>query len=395
MPFSRRKFMHTAVAASLGASAFGASAESQTPAAAKAPARPKSTPLVAVADYEHAAVKRLPHAAREYITGGAADELTLRWNREAYDRIKLKPRILADLKQLDTRVELLGSELPFPIFLCPAASHQLCHPEGERATARGATAAHSLMILSSFTNTAVEEVAKAARTPLWFQLYAQPDRGFTRAQVQRAEAAGCRALVVTVDTPVAGARNREQRAGFQFEGLPLPHLPKTESRLSTEREVLAKVLDFNLNWNDIEWLRAQTKMRVLIKGVLDPDDARIAVREKLDGLVVSNHGARNLDTVPATIEALPRICDVVGGAMPVLVDGGVRRGTDVLKALACGATAVGIGRAYLYGLTVGGAKGVEDVVNILRTEFEMAMALSGRDSIKQLDRSVLWDECRS
>jgi len=250
------------------------------------------------------------------------------------------------------------------------------------------------MTLSSFSNTPVEQVAPAAKLPLWFQLYVQPDRGFTREQVRRAEAAGCQALVVTVDTAVPGARNREARAGFTYAGLPLPHLPPTASQSNIEADVLARVLSFNLTWKDIAWLRSLTKMRVLIKGVLDPADAGIAVREKLDGIIVSNHGARNLDTVPATIDALPRITDVVGGAMPVLVDGGVRRGTDVLKAIAMGATAVGIGRAYLFGLATSGAQGVEQVVNILRSEFEMAMALTGRDSLKEIDRSVVWTTCQ-
>jgi 4-hydroxymandelate oxidase len=397
MAISRRGFVRSIAAAMAAGSALTTAEESKPAPAGTANSKslPTSaqTPLVAITDYEQLAIQRLKPAAREYIIGGAGDEITLRWNREAYDRIQLKPRVLANLQKLNTRVSLFGTELPFPIFLCPTASHLLSHPKGEMETVHGANAARAFMTLSSFSNTPVEQVAPAAKLPLWFQLYVQPDRGFTREQVRRAEAAGCHALVVTVDTTVPGARNREARAGFSFAGLPLPHMPPAVSQSNDETNILAEVLSFNLTWKDINWLRSLTKMRVLIKGVLDPADAEIAVREKLDGLIVSNHGARNLDTAPATIDALPRITDVVRGAMPVLVDGGVRRGTDVLKAIALGATAVGIGRAYLYGLAVNGAQGVQQVVNILRTEFEMAMALTGRDSLKEIDRTVLWTAC--
>src|SRR6266850_291238 len=400
MKVSRRGFVSGLVTAAVAASGIPAAGTSVAKPAAttnpesKATALSAQSPLVAITDYEQAARQRLKPMAREYIFGGAGDEITLRWNREAYDRIQLKPRVLANLQRLNTRVNLFGTELPFPIFLCPTASHRLVHPAGEMEAIRGASAAQALMTLSSFSNTPVEQVAPAAKLPLWFQLYVQPDRGFTREQVRRAEAVGCQALVVTVDTAVPGARNREARAGFSYAGLPLPHLPPTASQSNIEADVLARVLSFNLTWKDIAWLRSLTKMRVLIKGVLDPADAGIAVREKLDGIIVSNHGARNLDTAPATIDALPRITDVVGGAMPVLVDGGVRRGTDVLKAVAMGATAVGIGRAYLFGLATNGAQGVEQVVNILRSEFEMEMALTGRDSLKEIDRSVLWSTCQ-
>jgi len=347
--------------------------------------------LVALIDYEEAARKRIPFKALSYISGGAGDELTLRWNREAYDNIVLRPRVLSDVSKLDTRVSLFGTELPHPILLAPAACHQLVHPEGELATARGANAAKALMSLSSFSNTTVEDVMKQRNGPTWFQLYDEPDREFTREQVQRAEAAGCKALAVTVDTPVTGARNRQDRSGFTFEGLPLPHLRQSKNGRAA-KDVFSDLLNFNLTWKDIAWLRSITRMRVLIKGVLDEEDAAIAARENLDGIIVSNHGARNLDTAPATIHALPRVVRAVrgtGSKMPIIVDGGIRRGTDVLKALALGANAVQIGRPYLYGLSVDGAAGVTEVVDILRREFEMAMALTGRDSIAAIDATVL------
>jgi 4-hydroxymandelate oxidase len=347
--------------------------------------------LVALIDYEEAARRRIPSKALAYISGGAGDELTLRWNREAYDKIVLRPRVLADLSHLDTRVTLFDSQLPHPILLAPAACHQLVHREGELATARGANAAKALMSLSSFTNTPVEDVMKQRTGPTWFQLYDEPDREFTREQVQRAEAAGCKALAITVDTPVTGARNRQERSGFTFEGLPLPHLRQSKKGRA-DSDVLSDLLKFNLTWKDISWLRSITKMRVLIKGVLDEEDAAIAARENLDGVIVSNHGARNLDTAPATINALPRVVAAIrdqGSKMPIIVDGGIRRGTDVLKALALGANAVQIGRPYLYGLSVDGAAGVTNVVDILRREFEMAMALTGRDTIASIDAKVL------
>src|SRR5262245_30334854 len=338
--------------------------------------------------------------AFEYVSGAAGDENTLRWNREAYDKIKLRPRVLVDVSKLDTRVTLFGQELPFPILLAPTAYHRLVHPEGELATARGAGQASAAMVVSSFATTAVADIARVARAPRWFQLYGQPDRGFTRDMVQRAEAAGCRAICVTVDSPVVGARNREARVGFVLPpGMERPHLKGLavleqagdhRTHRPREGEIYSTVLEPRLTWKDVEWLRSIARVPVLLKGVLDPDDADRAAREGAAGVIVSNHGARNLDTVPATIEALPTVVDRVAGRMPVLVDGGIRRGTDVLKALAFGAKAVLIGRPYLYGLGAGGEAGVSKVVNILKTEMEMALALTGRPSVSGLDRSVLW-----
>jgi len=251
------------------------------------------------------------------------------------------------------------------------------------------------MVASVFATDTVEAIAAAATQPLWFQLYVQPDRGLTRALVERAAAAGCEALVLTVDTPVLGPRNRELRSGFalppgveraNLKGLALAgaaHRP-------TESNIYSAVLDPTLTWKDLDWLRSLTRLPLLLKGITNPEDAERAVQAGVAGIIVSNHGGRNMDTVPPTIDALPLVAARVAGRLPVLVDGGIRRGTDILKALALGASATLIGRPYLYGLAVDGAAGVTRVVNILRREFEMAMALSGRPSIAALDSSVIW-----
>jgi 4-hydroxymandelate oxidase len=334
--------------------------------------------LLSLFDYESAAQKRISHGAWERIAGGAADEITLRWNREAYDHIRLKPRILIDVSKIDTRVTLLGQEFPFPILLAPTGGQKFIHPGGEVEAARGAASANATYVISSSASMAVEDVARTAAGPVWFQLYVQRDRGFTRDLVQRAEGSGCRALCVTVDSPNQGVRNREERAKGELPERELPNLKGKD------------YLDPTLTWKDIEWLRSFARTPVLLKGVLNPDDAVTAVQAGVAGIIVSNHGARNLDTVPATIDVLPRVVEKVAGRVPVLVDGGIRRGTDVVKAFALGANAVQIGRPYLWGLGIAGADGVARVVQILRKELEMAMALLGRPTLASIDRSVLW-----
>jgi 4-hydroxymandelate oxidase len=334
--------------------------------------------LLSLFDFEAEAQKHVSHGAWARISGGAADEITLRWNHEAYERIRLKPRALVDVSHLDTRVTLFGQELPFPILLAPTGGQKFVHPGGELAAVRGAAAAKATYVISSSASMRVEDIAKTATGPVWFQLYVQRDRGFTRDLVQRAEDSGCRVLCVTVDSPTFGARNREDRAKGELPERELPNLKGKD------------YLDPTLTWKDIDWLRGFARRPVLLKGILNPDDAAAAVKAGVAGIIVSNHGARNLDTVPATIDALPLVVDRVAGRIPVLVDGGIRRGTDVLKALALGAAAVQIGRPYLWGLGVAGEEGVAHVVEILRHEFELAMMLAGRPAIGGIDRSVLW-----
>ena len=412
MRFTRREALISAGVLASGAALAAQPARELQDPAPNAPDRKQGdthvdevstgTRLASLADYEAASRQRIPKMFWEFYNGAAGDELTMRWNVEAYQRMRLKPRVLVDVSALDTRVTLFGQEHDFPILLAPTAYQKLAHPEGEIATARGASTAAATMVLSTSSTTAVEDVARSAKRPLWFQLYVQRDRGFTRELVQRAEAAGCQALCLTVDTPVAGARNREDRAEFRLpSGFELPNLRGLKvdgvdvaksgtGHLALGNSIYNAITDPSLAWKDVEWLRSFAKIPLLLKGVLNPDDADHALKSGASGLIVSNHGARNLDTVPPTIEALPLIAEQVSGRVPVLVDGGIRRGTDVLKALACGANAVLIGRPYVYGLGVAGEDGVARVVEILQREFKMAMALTGRPTIASIDRSVIW-----
>jgi 4-hydroxymandelate oxidase len=341
---------------------------------------------VCLADLEPLARRVMTPMAFEYVSGGAGDERTLAWNTEAFTRIRLRPRVLADVSTLDTSVRVLGQTLSLPLLLAPAAYHRLFHPEGELATARGAAVANVPYIVSTCTTTPLEEIAAAAPNGVrWLQIYVTPDRTRTRDLVQAAEATGIRALCLTVDTPVAGTRNREQRTGFALPATCVtPYMRHVAGADGPGLPFVA------ITWRDVEWLRAQTRLPVLLKGVLSGEDAARGVDSGAAGIVVSNHGARNLDTVPASIDALPEVIDAVAGRVPVLLDGGVRRGTDIVKALALGATATMIGRPYLYGLALGGAEGVEHVVRILRTELESAFALLGRASVGSVDRAVLW-----
>ena len=377
--------------------ARGAAKSSAAPPKQKATAASGAQP-VCLTDFEPLAKAKMSPMAWEYVNSAAADEITVKWNREAFNRIRLRPRVLIDVSKLDTRVTLFGQEMPFPILLAPTSSHRVTHPEGEIATAHGASTAHATMVLSTLSTTSVEDVAAALKTPLWFQLYVQQDRGFTRELVQRAQAAGCRALCLTVDTPVSGARNREERAHFTLPpGVDFPHLRGYKAAADRSAQtaegvssIFSGLLSADLTWKDVAWLQSFAKVPLLLKGVLNPDDADRAAKEGVAGIIVSNHGGRNFDTVPATIDALPLVAEKVAGRIPILMDGGVRRGTDVLKALALGATAVQIGRPYVYGLGAAGADGVARVLQILQNEFMMAMALAGRPTISSIDRSVLW-----
>jgi 4-hydroxymandelate oxidase len=368
----------------------------QTPARTTKP-QPQATSdttVLTLADYEPLAKRRMSHMAYEYVVGGGGDEITLRENHLAFDRIRLQPRILHDVSSLDLRLTLFGQPLEHPILLAPTAYHRIVHPEGELGTVQGAVAARTTLVASSFATTSIEDMGAAAKGgSLWFQLYVNRDRGFTRDLVQRAESAGCRALCVTVDSPTTAFRYREARVRFALppgiERSNLKSLAASPVHRTTEGSIYNAVLDPTLTWQDIEWLRGLSRLPVLIKGVLNPDDAAKGADAGV-GIIVSNHGSRNLDTLPATIDALPRVADAVKGRVPILMDGGVRRGTDVLKALGSGAAAVLIGRPYLYGLAVDGASGVTRVVQILRRELELAMAMTGRRSLAEIDRTVVW-----
>ena len=387
---NRKRFLATVGAGALAAThAVGQTASPSMPSSQPVSGPAALPGLLTLDDVEQLAAKLMTPSAHAYVSGGAADEHTLRWNRERYHNIVLRQRILRDVEIPDCATTLFGQRLSHPIILAPVGVLKLVHPEGEIATVRGAGRAEAVMCLSSGSNTAVEDVAAAATHPLWFQLYVAKDRGLAKALIQRVEVAGAKALEITVDGAVDGARNRQHRTPYVLPpGVGFPHYvgitePPTEQSLDRVR---AQVL----LWKDIEWIRGLTKMPILLKGVLDADDAATAVGLGVDGIIVSNHGGRCLDTLPATIEALPAIVDRVGSRAPVLVDGGIRRGTDVLKALALGAAAVQIGRPHAYGLAVAGAEGVAHVVRILRQELLMAMALMGCRTLADITRESLW-----
>ncbi|GII04459.1 alpha-hydroxy acid oxidase [Planobispora takensis] len=331
-------------------------------------------------EFEAAARARLDPAHYDYFAGGAGDEVTLRANEAAFERLTLLPRVLRGGAKLRTGVTLLGCRAAVPVLVAPTAFHRLADPEGERATARAAAAAETIMIVSMAATVAVEDVAAAAPgARLWFQLYLQPDMAFTERLVRRAEAAGCAALVVTVDSPVLGLRDRDRRNGF----LDLPPGLYCENMRDGGR-VRPVVLSPEITWEHIGLLREMTALPIALKGVLHPADARLALDHGVAALLVSNHGGRQLDAVPAAVDALPEIAAAVGGAVPVLLDGGVRRGTDVLKALALGADAVAVGRPVVWGLAAGGERGAARVLGLLREEIEHALTLCGCTSIHDL-----------
>ena len=353
-----------------------------------------------LADHERLAQQQLDANAWAYFSGGAGDEITLRANRSAWDGITLQPRVLQPLAGGHTRTQLLGRTLAHPLLLAPIAYQRMAHPDGELATACAAAALGAGLVLSTQSSTPLEAVAAAmlgdaGRGPLWFQLYLQHDRGFTRELVQRAEAAGYEALVLTVDAPTSGARDRERRAGFRLPpGISAVNLaglaPPPPVALQPGQSALFNgLLQHAPTWADVQWLQSITHLPVLLKGVLHPLDAVQAASLQVAGLIVSNHGGRTLDTASATAHALPRIADAVQGALPLLVDGGIRRGTDVLKAMALGASAVLVGRPAIYGLAHAGAAGVAHVLRLLRDELEIAMALTGCSALAQATPALL------
>lgn len=358
---------------------------------APSPFEPIPDGIVCLPDYEGPARERMGENAWAYVAGGAGDELTLRENRAGFDRLRLASRVLVPMRGAHTRLRLLGQDFEHPVLVAPSAWHRLLHRDGEVATMLGAAATRSGMVVSAQASLPLEAIAAQARQAPWFQLYVQPDRGFTLALARRAEAAGYAALVVTVDAPVS-LRNREQRAGFRLppgiEAVNLRGAPPPPA-LPAGSEIFGAV-EHAAGWEDIAALRAAVRLPVLLKGIMTAADAERAVAAGVDGLIVSNHGGRVLDTLPATIEALPAVARAVAGRVPVLLDGGVRRGTDVLKALALGAQAVLVGRPVLHGLAVAGAMGVAHVLKLLRTELEVAMVQTGCPTLEAIGPEVIW-----
>lgn len=325
-----------------------------------------------LAEVAAAARQRLDPVHWDFFAGGAGDERTLRGNEDAFARRRLIPRVLRGSGERDLQTTLLGTELSMPVLVAPTAFHRLAHPGGETETARGTAEVGTAMVVSMAATQGVEEIA-ATGAALWFQLYPQPDLAFTAAVVRRAEAAGCRALVVTVDSPVFGRRERDLRHGL-FD---LPAGMACENMRDAHGRVRDIAMDARLDWARIAWLRGLTTLPILLKGVLHPGDARLAVEHGVDALIVSNHGGRQLDGAVSSLDALPAVAEAVGGRLAILLDGGVRRGTDVVVALALGASAVLIGRPVIWGLAAGGSAGVRHVLDLLRAEVDGALALCG------------------
>ena len=372
--------------------------------------------IASIDDLRQRARRRLPRAIFDFIDGGAQDEITLRRNREDFRRIALIPRALTDVSQRDLSVSVLGQTYSSPLILAPTGLPGVVWPDGAMHAALAADAAGVGFCLSTMATSSIEEIARASRRPVWFQLYVMRDRELAKSMMQRAKAAGCSALVITVDVPMQGQRDRDVRNGLtvppQFSAANAVDFalhPGWVWRFLTGPKVtLANFVgtgkgddmftiagfvnsqfDQSVTWKDIDWVRSVWDGPLALKGILDGDDARLAVEHGVDALIVSNHGGRQLDGVPSAISVLAEVVDAVEGRSEVILDGGVRRGTDVLKALAIGARACMIGRPFLYGLAADGGAGVRKALEILRGEIDVSLALLGRAGVKQLDRSAL------
>lgn len=332
-----------------------------------------------VLEYEELARLKVQLPHWEFYAGGSDDEVTLRANRAAFERIRLRPRMLIDVSTIDTSTTALGTPVSMPILVAPTAQHAFAHTDAECATARAAGKAGTIMVASTSSTRSLEEIAQEASGPLWFQLYVYPTLEAGERLVRRAEAAGYKAIVVTVDLPRLGNRERDKRSGFviSFEGN------------FVNEQVIEGRTKIAFTWDKLAWLRSITSLPILLKGILTAEDALLAVEHGIDGIIVSNHGGRQLDGVLSGIEALPEVVEAVNGRCEVYMDGGIRRGTDVLKALALGARAVLVGRPILWGLAVNGEVGVAHILEILRSELELAMVLSGRPTIASIDRSLV------
>jgi len=348
-------------------------------------------------ELEDMARTKVPRATFDYIAGGAEDEVSLRRNREAFGRWALRPRILRDVSKRDTKTVLLGERVSMPVCVAPTSFHALVHPDGEVATARGTAAAETILIASTISTKPLEEIAAAADAPRWFQLYVYKDRAVTEGLVNRAVKAGYKALCLTADTPVLGRRERDERNAFTLPpGFGIANLKPAGldgmpdvAQGSAFAQYVTDLLDSSLTWDDVDWLKSISPLPLVIKGIMTAEDAVLAVDHGIAGIVVSNHGGRQLDSTLGSLDALPEVVGAVRGRIEVYLDGGIRRGTDVLKALALGAKAVFVGRPVLWGLALGGADGVRAVLDELRTELDTAMALAGRATVKDIDSSLV------
>ncbi|KAJ1988494.1 Hydroxyacid oxidase 1 [Coemansia spiralis] len=361
-----------------------------------------ATQFVSLDDFEQHAVNNLDRNALDYYQSGAQDMITLRENQRAFDRILIRPRVLRDVSQIDTTTTVLGQQVSSPICIAPTAMQRMAHPDGECATARAAVKNQTCMVLSSWSTTSIEDVAAAsnASAPKWMQLYIYKDREATRKLIERAQDSGYSAIALTVDTPYLGRRLADIRNRFRLP----PHLTMANFADQSKAQVgkaeklnvsdnasglaayVASQIDPTLSWKHVEWVKSVARIPVLVKGILTAEDARMAVRAGVDGIIVSNHGGRQLDTAPATIDCLEEVVQAVDGQIDVFLDGGVRRGTDVLKALALGAKAVFLGRPVLWALSYKGEEGVVEMLDMIKEEFRLAMALAGCVKVSDINR---------
>lgn len=349
-------------------------------------------------ELEELARAKLPKAVFDYIMGGSGDEVSLRRNREAYSRWALRPSVLVDVGQRSTATTVLGDRISMPIIVAPTAFHGLVHPEGELASARGTGEAATIFVASTLSTRSLEEIAAVTTAPLWFQLYVSKDRGATELLVKRAAKAGYHAICVTVDAPISGRRERDEKNAFilpqnlripNLEAIGMDRMERGEESGSAFAAHFSKMLDPTLTWNDIDWLRSVSPLPIVLKGIMRHEDAKLAVQHGAKAIVVSNHGGRQLDDTVGTIDVLPEVVEAVRGQVEILVDGGIMRGTDVLKALALGAHAVLLGRPILWGLAISGLQGVRAVLDQLRMELDSAMALAGRRTLSEIDRTLI------
>jgi 4-hydroxymandelate oxidase len=354
--------------------------------------------ILSVDDYREPARARMAPHNWDYVEGGSGAELTVDANRKAYDAAWIRPRMLVDVSACSPAIELFGATLSTPIGVAPTAYHRMAHPDGECATARGAGAAGALFVVSAFASRTLEEVAAEATGPLWMQLYWLRDRAKLSRLVARAVQAGYQALVLTVDTPQQGLRRRDMRNGFVLDpGIEPANFDPIDSALQHHREEgssalgrhAAETFDASITWTDLAWLRRLTSLPLLVKGILTAEDARLAVEHGVDGIVVSNHGGRQLDGAVPSLVALPEVVAAVDGRIPVLVDGSVRNGRDAFVAVALGARAVLVGRPVLWALAAAGHEGVAAVLGMLTGELTNTMALAGRPRIADIDRSAI------
>ncbi len=347
-----------------------------------------------LSDLEGAASRKTDKSAWAYIQGGAGEEWTIKANREAFHRRTLRPRVLVDVENLEFATTLLGTKVSAPFYVSPTASHGLVHPDAEAATARAASKANILAAFSTLTSISLEGIAKAAPTGArWFQLYLQPDFSVTESLVKRAEESRYKAIILTVDMPVAGNRDRENQAGSPLA---------SPTVLGNGREVVRPLRnpivengrahirkEASNTWEVVDRLQEITRLPLVLKGILTREDARLAVSHGARGVIVSNHGGRQLDGAPASLDALPEVVDAVGSEVDVYFDGGIRRGSDIITALALGAKAVGIGRPVFWALAAGGEAGVSRLLALLKTDLATVMALTGRRTLSEIDKSLV------